>query len=297
MAPSRMSKKELHKTLVDIGYNDDQLKKLKRPDMISLLKQNTILEQENIGQQALDALKTIEVKENDNLNNINNNNDDNKDEMTSKDGGWTQYILGMFTEDEMDGKNPRVEGLRRVSEDVIGNIIEEGCDLVSSPNNDNEMRVCVKAWIIFDLGDGRIKRCEALADAYPGNCSSEFGYYLTAMADTRAKGRCFRNALKLKKVVSAEEIDSFIVRQNKENDGDPIDTTQLTALRMMTKRMKISIPKLLEFMKIKNIKNTEGSLDISLLKRGDTKKILQQLNEMSCGEQEIPENMREKENA
>lgn len=276
-ALSRMSREQLLEQLLKTGYTKEDIETLKRPDMIELLNHQ---EQDSVGEQALAALEEAEETEGESTTQVKI--DNKKDEITPQDSGWTQYIIGQFEDDELDGKNPRVEGLRRIAEKVIGEIIEEGCDLVAPPNQDNEMRACVKAWIIFNTDSG-LKRYEALADAYSGNCLSDYGAYITAMADTRAKGRCLRNALKLRRIVSAEEIDPTMVATNEGNHNDPIDTSQITGITIVAKRINVSIPKLLQDMSITG--------DISALKKGDAKSVLQKLNCMSLTK-EVPERLK-----
>jgi len=129
------------------------------------------------------------------------------------DQGWTQYVLGRFFDEELDGQNPRVEGLRRVASLLVGDIVEEGCELIQGPCSDNGYRACAKAWAVFDTIRGK-KRFEALADACPENCSEGYTTYITAIADTRAKGRVYRNALYLHRVVAAEELSEFTNTQS-----------------------------------------------------------------------------------
>ncbi len=286
-APSRMSKGQLKEALLLKGFKMGEVSGLKRKKMIELLGNdlNSVLETAVVQEDN----DTIAEQDND------QNTKEENVEMDPQNPEWTQYVLGMFMDDELDGKNPRVEGLRRVAEEVIGEIIEEGCDLVAPPTQDNEMRACVKAWIVFAIDEGTTKRYEALADAYSGNCLNEYGSYITAMADTRAKGRCLRNALKLKRVVAAEEIDPSLVAFNEGNKSDPADPSQLTAIRIVSNRIDRSISDVLTETKV--VTETElwspnasnDDIDLSFLKRGQAQKILQALNQMS-----ISKNSKEK---
>jgi len=197
-----------------MGHNPDDINSMKRPALLELYSS------ESVGQSAEVALGGVVVEEDKTtpadpehrfLSDY-----ETVDEVPDRcDKEWTQYVLGKFLDDELDGENPRVDGLRRVAQDVIGTIVEEGCDLVACPTVENGMRACVKAWVVFENG----QRFEALADASPVNITGEeYVIYLTAMADTRAKGRCLRNALGLKRVVAAEEVANpigyFFCRHN-----------------------------------------------------------------------------------
>jgi hypothetical protein len=111
-----------------------------------------------------------------------------------------------------------------------------------SPGQENGFRACAKAWIVVNNGYGPAVRFEALADACPENCTGEFVIYPTAIADTRAKARCYRAALRLKKVVAAEEKcgDIEIASTNPQN----IAVGQITAIKMLSTRQGVDPIKL-----------------------------------------------------
>ena len=166
---------------------------------------------------------------------------------TPNDESWIKYVLSQFFTDEMEGEHPRVDGLRRVAEKLIGPIVSEKSTLVCPPSIDNGMRACASAQITFrtvSLGDVVV---EALADASPDNCPDTFQMYLTTMADTRAKGRCFRNALRLRKMIAAEESRSA-TSGDFAGDGttnDAISIGQITNVKILSDRLRLSIPRLL----------------------------------------------------
>lgn len=287
MALSRQTKEELYKALIDLGYSNEEIAKLKRPQMIQLLKSSP-REENQKGEEAINILNNAVVKAEET--NIEKKLDPGK-EITPEDAEWTQYVLGMFLDDELDGKNPRLEGLRRISEILIGDIIEEGCDLIQCPNNENNMTACAKAWVKFLCADGLEKRYEALADASNDNCYSEFGKYLTAMADTRAKGRCYRNALKLRRVIAAEEVDKATILDKGDDDNQSIDTSQTTAIRILSKRFGVSIDKLIKYLNIGCTTNDNGFI-LTSLNKGTAKQILKALNDFGITKN-IPNEIKE----
>ena len=181
------------------------------------------------------------------------------------DPEWTQYVLGKFLPDEVDGKNPRVEGLRRVAGELVGELIEEGCDLVSAPCDNNRFRACVKAWGVFLTADGTTKTFEALADAHEDNCQEDYATYLVAMADTRAKGRVFRNALGLRRVVAAEEVSKTVALASDVQPGGPIHTGQISLIRMMSDRHGFNLVEVLDGLGINHELN-ESTGDVNLKK-------------------------------
>jgi hypothetical protein len=283
-AASRMTKKQMKEELLKRGYDPNLLQHYKRDQLLNLLKEpdnqpNQTQDVDSDLAQMVEAFETTEQKpETDNC--VDLSSDTDQEEIpTLNDPGWTQYVIGQFEEDEMDNKNPRVEGLRRLAEKLIGEIIEEGCDLITSPNSDNDFRACAKAWVRFN-DHGTIKQYEALADAYRGNCGPEYAVYLCAMADTRAKGRCYRNALRLKKVVAAEEIDPSAVPISDEYENNsPIDGNQLVAIKVVAERHQIDLAKLFTYMEIKK--------QLSNLTKKEAKSILQTMHNMSTKD-EIP---------
>jgi len=279
--PTRMDKKQLYKVLISKGYTKEQLsdengKLFKRPELLKQLK--LCLENEKI----ISILGNVEeIDDEDDLGveinmpekissqqetvEIETAGDDlPKSPPDPCDPEWTQYVLGQFMDDEVDGQNPRVEGLRRIAGLILGEMIEEGCDLVCSPTSENGFRAAVKAWGIFmNRNTGITKRFEALADAHPENCIEDYATYLVAMADTRAKGRMFRNALCLKRVVSAEEISKTVANSSDVQSGGSIHTSQITMIRMMATRNNFIISDVLDDLGIE-YKMDENTGDVNL---------------------------------
>ncbi len=269
MVVDKMNKKDLAIALKEYGYVDEQLKSMKRPELIEKLKA------ENSGSEGLDMLAGTQESVEDNEIGVQVVQDDKKvaDEVVSEtssenvadsdpeeakvatipptpnDKGWTQYVLGHFLEDEVDGVNPRVEGLRRIASLLVGPIVEEGCDLVAAPDQNNGFRACVKAWFIFNTGEGT-KRFEALADANSDNCMEGYATYLVAMADTRAKGRVLRNALLLRRVVAAEEVSKTMATSADIQQGGSIHTGQIAIIHMMSDRHNFDIKEILNRLNI-----------------------------------------------
>lgn len=296
--PTRLKKNELKDMLLQMGHNPDIINSLRRPALLELFAS------EDVGQSAEVALGSVVMEEEKTEKTIEPaigvgtanpetrflDNNETKNVVPDRcDPEWTQYVLGQFMDDEVDGENPRVDGLRRVAQDLIAMIIEEGCDLVACPTVENGMRACVKAWIVFDNG----QRFEALADASPANVTGEeYAIYLTAMADTRAKGRCLRNALGLKRVVAAEEVSHKIGLGVDGNSDAAIHNGQITAMHLVANRLKVSIPKLLKDMGIESANIDDGSTNLKLLKHDEAITVLQKLQEISACEK-IPETIKE----
>ena len=272
--PTKMNKQELEQELLQLGCSSEDLtdsdgKKLNRLTLVEKLNEY------RQGEEGLSVLSGVEdgdvgveigqdaKKDQDGFH------DDPEDVAIpcvppkQSDPEWTQYVLGKFLPDEVDGKNPRVEGLRRVAGDFVGELIEEGCDLVAAPCEDNRFRACVKAWGVFLTDTGTTKRFEALADAHGDNCQEDYATYLVAMADTRAKGRVFRNALGLRRVVAAEEVSKTVALASEVQPGGPIHTGQISLIRMMSDRHGFNLVEVLDGLNIKHELN-ESTADVNL---------------------------------
>ena len=290
-SPSRMSKKELRAALLQMGYQESDLVGKKRPEL------REIFLAEPTGRRAEIALDAAEESEDKLVVGAVATDDQSDDSSASppiptpSDPTWTQYVLGQFQDDEMDGENPRVEGLRRVAESLVGIVVEEGCDLIAAPNVENGMRACAKAWVVFDVA-GNYRKYEALADASPDNVIGEYNIYLSAMADTRAKGRCYRNALKLKRVVAAEEVrgKNEIVGEDSQT-ATAIQTGQITGVRMIADRLDVSIAKVLSLLEIDHQVLDNGGIDLKSLTKDEAIIVLKKLNDLQTAP-EVPENLR-----
>lgn len=284
--PTKMSKQELVDKLQSLGYTDDQLLdgegyKLKRVALLEKLQEH---QQGENGLIVLDEVNDdedigVKVEQPPDVKDIlspdtkENNGVGDPEELVPpvpSDPGWTQYVLGKFLEDEVDGQNPRVEGLRRVAGELVGELLEEGCDLIAAPTEDNRFRACVKAWGVFLTPEGHTKRFEALADAHSENCLEDYATYLVAMADTRAKGRMYRNALYLRRVVSAEEVSKTMASAVDVQPGGKIHAGQITMLRLISDRHHFSLPELLDELAIKyELNDKTGDVNLQSLSYED----------------------------
>jgi hypothetical protein len=290
-----MGKQELYDTLLGLGYTEETLtdsdgKKFKRPVLLDMLQSH------KHGEEGIAILSEISEDNDDDVGmeipqDTKSEQEDNidcsrevfaSDPPTPSDKGWTQYVLGKFMDDEVDGQNPRVEGLRRVAGELIGEVIEEGCDLVAPPSEENRFRACVKAWAVFLTDEGREKRFEALADAHSDNCFESYATYLVAMADTRAKGRVFRNALMLRRVVAAEEVNKTMATSEDIQQGGSIHTGQLTMIRIMAERNKFSVSDILDKLSIAHeVNDKTGDVNLKELSYEDALNVAKTMREMA----------------
>lgn len=282
--PAKMGKVQIREFLVQEGFSEEKL------------KSNTVEELRNILDghlQAKTATDTVldSLEEEGDVQQGSIETEDipavNQDPPNIIDPEWTQFVLGEFEHDEVDGENPRVEGLRRVAEKLIGPIIVEECELIQAPDLNNNMTACVKATFVFaSIHHGREITVSALADANAenvlGNAESNFALYLTAMADTRAKGRVLRNALRLRRVIAAEEVSDGIPLMSDPKAALKNNAMQFTFAKMMCKRLGLKIEDVITDMGLSCKKTTKGDLDLSSLSDDDMMKIMKKLNDLNA---------------
>lgn len=275
-------KVEIRKYLVENGYSEEELQGKKveelRQIMDAFMKSKVASETfldgvEEQNEEVVSKVESMDIPE------------EQKAPPKPCDPEWTQFVLGHFQDDEVDGDNPRVEGLRRVAELLIGPIISEDCDLVQAANHDNQMTACVKATVTFYSNEfQREISYSALADANDGNIfvrgDTDFTVYLTAMADTRAKGRVFRNALKLRRVVAAEEIGHGIGLITQDSDSISSDA-QIAAATMFAGRVNVDLTELVDAMGFAHEKKS-GKVKLSTLTHSDMIGLLKKLNELNA---------------
>jgi len=155
---------------------------------------------------------------------------------TSGDPEWTDYVLGLLTKDEKDQNgNPKTDGLRRVATKLYGDF-DIFSDVIQCPDVENAYRATVSVRLYFHSTNG-ITVCGS-ADVYSGNTEHEYAKHAVATAETRAEGRALRRALKLVKVLAAEELNNA---DKDEPDGSDkrVVGGMLNAIRIMCDRMKV----------------------------------------------------------
>ena len=123
---------------------------------------------------------------------------------------WTEYVLGLLSDDEKIKGNPTTDGLRRIFETALNCvIIDSTSQVVQSPDMHNEKRATVVhdiEYVILGEEDALSKRkVNGAADVYWGNCDKIYRNHPVAVAETRAEGRALRRGLRLRKVVAAED--------------------------------------------------------------------------------------------
>jgi hypothetical protein len=167
---------------------------------------------------------------------------------------WTDYVLGLLSDDEKIMGNPTTDGLRRVFELAMeARIISSTSQIVQSPSPENEKRATVCHSLTFRLNPGiadpeglNLLTVDGSADVYWGNCDKIFRNHPVAVAETRAEGRALRRALRLKKVVAAEELAESVEDNVDGLTVTKISSNQINFIDVIAKRLNINVTKLFD---------------------------------------------------
>ena len=178
---------------------------------------------------------------------------------------WTDYVLSMLSDDEKIKGNPTTDGLRRIFEVVLNcKLIASVSNVVQSPSPENEKRATVVHSLTYVLNDsvetgGQFNTItmDGAADVYWGNCDKIYRNHPVAVAETRAEGRALRRALRLRKVVAAEELVSEVDDHPDGNTVDKITNNQINFIDVIAQRLNINVLKLLELNNLEH-KNIYG---------------------------------------
>lgn len=210
------------------------------------------------------------------------------------DPKWNDYVMGLFSEDELFDGRPLVAGLRRVAELILGRIVKSVPNQVFPPKDEEHFGRAVISWIIeFESGEifGDV------GDSWVGNTDDAFCPFNVATAATRAEGRALRKALRIK-TVSAEEMtkkDTEAVarnivkaNENKVSDGsyreeDRASDAQINFIDIKCKQLDVDAVAFLS-----NVFNVKS---ISKMAKGIASKAIDELNGYQRDTSKIPNNV------
>ena len=162
---------------------------------------------------------------------------------------WADYVLSQFRSDEMEQGNPTCDGLRRVTEYLIGPIVGRDVRVHQAPNKENfgTATVVCSVKVLNNIPDHilyeMVMQEEDAADVNRYNTQKPFYLHPTATATTRAEARALRKILRLKKVVAAEELagedtDDFA---DAWKPSDPVQDEQINLLDIVCQRCDINV--------------------------------------------------------
>ena len=167
--------------------------------------------------------------------------------MDSK--GWADYVMSQFEMDELEQGNPTCDGLRRVTEALIGPIVSRKVSVIQAPTKENlgtatvtcavEVLNNIPSHILYNVTISE----EDAADVNKFNTQKPYHLHATATAATRAEARALRKMLRLKKVVAVEELagegeEDFI---DAWKPSDPVQEEQISLLDIVCQRCDVNV--------------------------------------------------------
>lgn len=195
---------------------------------------------------------------------------------TIHDLEWTDYVLSYLSDDEKIAGNPTTDGLRRIFELILNcRLISSTSNVVQTPTIDNEKRATVVHSLTYclnpmesEINGINILTVDGSADVYWGNCDKVYRSHPVAVAETRAEGRALRRALRLRKVVAAEEIAKEIEDNPDKDNINKISSQQINFIDVLSKRLNINVKSLLEQnnMDAKNIYNLTHENAVNIIR-------------------------------
>ena len=222
---------------------------------------------------------------------------DDKPPYGSKE--WNDYVMSLFYPNELIDGNPICAGLRRVAEDVLGDLVSSRPSQVfPSQDNNGPGRATVVFEVVFDwMNSGQFRTFADVADVWHGNTDDLFCAHPVATASTRAEGRALRKALKIR-CLAAEELakkDIVSIVRESVNKGQPttgefgendtISSSQINFLNNKCKQLDISVVEFINMGKNK-YNNVE---DIT---KQSASSMLGVLNQYQTGEKEVSDDIK-----
>ena len=199
---------------------------------------------------------------------------------------WHPFVMSLLDETELNEGYPKADGLRRVGELLLGDIIDSKPTEVFPVNGNSLGRATVSYSITFKWWDDSTRTYADVADVFNdgqyGNIDDNFIVYALATASTRAEGRALRKALKLK-VCTAEEIsDKVKVKVSGSiSVDDAITQNQIKFMNTRCKQLDVDVMRLVN-------SNGERYDRIERLTKKQASTLIEMLNSAGRGESEIP---------
>jgi hypothetical protein len=170
---------------------------------------------------------------------------------------WHTHVMSFFDDSELIDGSPTCAGLRRVAEEILGDIVYSGpCQVFAATDPNGPGRATVVFEVVFEnwLGSSQTRTFKEVADVWHGNTDDLFCAHPVATASTRAEGRALRKALKIKCLAAEEltrkkdveavvkatvKIDSATTGEL--NDKDKISSAQINFLDKKCSELNINV--------------------------------------------------------
>jgi hypothetical protein len=175
---------------------------------------------------------------------------------------WTVYVLSLLEPEELENGRPVVDGLRRVAEELIGEIVDIDTALQAHENTKFSVST---AKVTFVKDDGQVVSFAGTADATVQNTPSPFNEHLPASSDTKAEGRALRRALRLNRIICAEEKSPETADVVGVGNAGQVGDQQVVAIQAMATKYDINVVNLMEQEGLKKLDLNAATHLLSLL--------------------------------
>jgi len=206
---------------------------------------------------------------------------------------WSEWVISQFSDDELENGAPTCDGLRRVAENVLGPIEKVEVIKNDTPNINNKGNATVVVGITINPivleghpRYGKYVYVEDLADANRLNTPEEIFKHPSATAGTRAESRAYRKLLRLRKVLTAEELASNTHTEEDWSPSTPITDQQITVIDMLCNRTNMNV---IDFINCGDSKH----VCIEQVSEQSAQKMLQYLNRIQRKDAERPDDVGE----
>lgn len=203
---------------------------------------------------------------------------------------WSEYVLSLLTDDEKVNGAPKLDGLRRLCELLIGPIISQYSTVVQAPTHATNYiaTVMVELQVHDDLID-RTRTVCGVGDGVKHYLEAPYNKYVSSVAESRAEARALRKLLRLKNVVAAEEtgndredlagVDEFTI------DPDAITATQINLIDVKCRGLDIDVMKFVNAGKNKFASINDISYELAV-------KICKHINTLQNAVDTIPDSIK-----
>lgn len=216
---------------------------LSRKDAVNIIGKQKLIDKIEELENSLD-LDNISFEEED-------SDDDNpKDDEVYRAGpsplseSWHDFVMEKFRDYELQEGCPTVEGLRRLTETLIGEIITSKSRVVQAPSKTNPCAT-VETFIRLMKDTGELYEYSDVADANYDNTPPPFNKHLSSTAASRAEGKVLRKLLKLRNTtISYEEKinnDTIILNESPEFMNDQ----QVQMINILATKLDINVKEFL----------------------------------------------------
>ena len=281
---TKMKVSEIREKLLGIGYTKEQVEAIKgKANLVKTLEEE-VYASLDFGSDSSNG--DFEPNEDSQFVAIEATQDEEIIPPSISDPEWSDYVLSKFEYDEMVDGNPTVDGLRRITELLLGQVNSSSTEIVQVPTKENEGRATAIHTVSVIMPNGDMRTVSGSGDAWHKNTDMPYSKFPVAMAETRAEGRALRRLLQLKKVVAAEELSQNATEETEDDYKTYVNDNQINFIDIMCKSAGRGLDINVESLVKTSYPHYTG---IRELTHSQATKLIQELSHYQQNMEEIPE--------